>query len=214
MNLNKKITWMFSGTLMMLTSLVSQQSMAATQDAAVLAQNKLNAIRSMSASFHEVVRTKSKIISKSSGTMALSRPGKFRWDTQQPVAQSVIADGKKLWIYDVDLEQVTVKSQQKGVGGTPGLFLSGYNDRLTHDFSVTLKQTANKQRFTLIAKTHQGNFNRVDLTFSGDMLTDIDFFDALSQRTAVHLTKIKMNAPLSTSLFAFKLPKGIDIIRQ
>src|SRR5262245_18696546 len=84
-------------------------------------QAKLNAMRCLTAEFKQVIKSKDKEISSSSGTMALERPGRFRWQTSEPMEQLVIADGKKLWVYDVDLEQVTVKKQEKQLGGTAGL---------------------------------------------------------------------------------------------
>src|SRR5580704_14348669 len=99
-----------------------------SQTSAELLQTKLNAIRSMTANFNQVVKAKNREVSRSSGIMALERPGRFRWQTKSPMEQLVVADGQKMWIYDVDLEQVTVKKQGKGLGGTAALFLSGYDD--------------------------------------------------------------------------------------
>lgn len=79
----------------------------------VLLQTKLNSIRSMTAVFKQSVKAKHRVVSRSSGTMALQRPGRFRWQTLQPMAQLMVADGQKIWIYDKDLEQVTVKTQKK-----------------------------------------------------------------------------------------------------
>ncbi len=103
-------------------------------------QSKLNSIHTMSASFDQVVRAHTREVSHSSGTMALSRPGHFRWESKKPMAQWVIADGQHVWIYDIDLEQVTVKKQDKGLGGTAALFLSGYDNTIARDFEVTAYQ--------------------------------------------------------------------------
>ena len=107
----KKILW--------LTVLLCGQSVFAATPSELL-QAKLNALRTMSADFTQVVKAKRREVSHSSGTMALSRPGRFRWQTKAPMEQLVVADGKQLWIYDVDLEQVSVKKQEKSVGGTAG----------------------------------------------------------------------------------------------
>ena len=177
-------------------------------------QMKLNAIHTMSASFAQVVHAKKREISRSSGSMALARPGHFRWQTKDPMSQLVVADGTRLWIYDVDLEQVTVKKQEKGVGGTAGLFLSGYNDTVTRDFTVTVKQDGQKSAYDLHAKSKKANFTDVQLTFDGDRLVGIALRDQLGQRTLVTLTQIKQNPRLPSSLFEFKAPKGVDVIRQ
>ena len=177
-------------------------------------QAKLNAIRTMSATFNQVVKAKEREISHSSGTMALSRPGHFRWQTQIPMAQVVIADGRHLWVYDVDLEQVTVKKQGKGLGGTAALFLSGYNDSVTKDFDVTVKTQGNHDDFDLHAKSGKVNFQRVKLAFVGGALTGLELFDQLGQHTDVHLSHIKTNPTLSPTLFQFKIPKNVDVVEQ
>ncbi len=177
-------------------------------------QAKLNAIRTMSASFGQVVNAKKHEVSRSSGTMALLRPGHFRWQTTRPLAQLVIADGQQVWIYDADLEQVTVKKQQKGLGGTAALFLSGYDDTVTRDFDVTSYKKDNKEYFDLRAKSGKENFQRMILVFLGSELRGIELFDQLGQHTNVTLSNVKNNPTLSTALFKFKTPRGVDVVEQ
>jgi len=175
---------------------------------------KLNAVSTMTATFNQVVNTKAREISRAEGTMALSRPGRFRWQTEKPLVQWVIADGRHLWVYDVDLEQVTVKKQDKGLGGTAGLFLSGYNDTVAKDFDVTIKTQGKNDYFDLHAKSSKANFQRVKLTFTGNELTGIELFDQLGQYTDIHLSHIKTNPVLAAALFQFKIPKDVDVVEQ
>ena len=177
-------------------------------------QKKLNAIRTMSAHFSQVVKANQRELSRSSGSMALARPGRFRWQTQHPMEQLVVADGHRLWIYDIDLEQVTVKPQDHGLGGTAGLFLSGYNDTVTKDFNVTMLVNGNQQTFDLHATSNKASFQRVKLKFVGDALHGIELFDQLGQHTDVQLQAIKTNPKLADSLFSFKPPKGTDVVNQ
>ena len=177
-------------------------------------QAKLNAIRTMNASFNQVVKAKKNEVSRSSGTMALSRPGRFRWETKHPMEQLVIADGKQLWIYDVDLEQVTVKKQEQGVGGTAALFLSGYDDTVARDFDVTSYKEGGKEYFDLHSKSKKANFQRVKLIFLGEKLNGMELYDQLGQHTDVSLSRIKQNPTLPAGLFKFKTPKGVDVVEQ
>ena len=177
-------------------------------------QSKLNALKTLSAGFSQVVKSKRREVSHSSGTMALSRPGRFRWETKQPMEQLVVADGKQVWIYDVDLEQVTVKKQEKSVGGAAALFLSGYDETVARDFDVSMKAQGQQTRFDLQAKSDKANFQRVELIFNGETLQGIVLYDQLGQVTDVTLNKTKSNIALSSSLFQFKPPKGVDIVRQ
>ncbi len=183
-------------------------------DAAADAQAKLNAIRTMSAKFTQVVKAQRREISRTTGTMALARPGRFRWDTKSPMPQLVVADGKRLWVYDVDLEQVTVKKQEKGIGGTAGLFLSGYDDTVSRDFEVTAGKQGNKDYFDMHAKSSKANFQRVKLIFVGSTLNGIELYDQLGQFTQVQLSNIKNNPTLAENLFKFKTPKGVDLVEQ
>jgi outer membrane lipoprotein carrier protein len=177
-------------------------------------QTKLNAIRTMNASFSQVVSAKHREISRSSGTMALARPGRFRWDTKRPMAQLVLADGQQLWVYDVDLEQVSVRKQEKGLGGPAGLFLSDNSHTITQDFNVTASGHEDSMTFDLHAKSNKANFQRVKLVFVGDVLSGIELFDPLGQQTKVRLSRIQNNVPLSKDLFKFKPPKGVDVVKQ
>ena len=177
-------------------------------------QVKLNAIRTMRASFSQVVRAKQHTVSHSSGTMALSRPGRFRWQTTKPMAQTVIADGHRLWVYDVELEQVTVKKQEKGLGGTAALFLSGYDDSLTKDFKVSTYSKDHKDYYDLRSTSNKANFQRMTLVFIGNELSGMELFDQLGQHTIVSLSHIKNNPQLASNTFIFKIPKGVDVVEQ
>lgn len=180
----------------------------------VLLQSKLNSIRSMTAVFKQVVKAKHRVVSRSSGTMALQRPGRFRWQTTQPMAQLMVADGQKIWVYDKDLEQVTVKTQRKGLGGTAALFLSGYDNTVTRDFNVTQSTVGNELVFDLKSKSSKANFQRIKLMFHQNTLTGLELYDQLGQVTTVQLSQIKLNPKLASSLFQFKTPKGVDVVRQ
>ena len=177
-------------------------------------QAKLSAIRTMSASFVQVVNAQKREVSRSSGTMALSRPGHFRWQTKTPMEQLVLADGQHLWVYDVDLEQVTVKKQENGLGGTAALFLSGYGDTVTRDFDVTTYNKGNKSYFDLHSKSSKANFQRVKLVFVGGELNGLELYDQLGQHTEVSLSQIKNNPTLAPALFKFKTPTGVDVVEQ
>lgn len=185
-----------------------------SESAGDLAQAKLNAMQSMTASFKQIVKAKKREVSRSSGTMALQRPGRFRWQTKQPMAQLVVADGQKMWVYDVDLEQVTVKAQEKGLGGTAALFLSGYDNTVTRDFDVTQAMQGNVTVFDLHSKSSKANFQRIKLLFTEDILTGLEMYDQLGQTTFVTLSQIKVNPKLAESVFQFIPPKGVDVVKQ
>jgi outer membrane lipoprotein carrier protein len=189
-------------------------SLVFAQSPGELLHIKLNALRTMNANFSQTVKAKQRVISHSEGKMALSRPGRFRWETLSPMQQLVVADGKRLWIYDVDLEQVSVKKQEKSLGGTAGLFLSGYNESLAGDFDVRLKEKGSRLLFLLEAKSQKANFQRVKLMFEGTALRGIELYDQLGQVTDVKLNHVQVNPKLTAAMFQFKAPKGVDVVEQ
>ncbi|USQ12542.1 outer membrane lipoprotein chaperone LolA [Legionella lytica] len=198
----------------LLAVLMSFSAGAFCEAADQVLQTKLNAIRSMTASFKQVVKAKERVVSRSSGTMALQRPGRFRWQTKEPMEQLMIADGQRIWIYDTDLEQVTVKKQEKGLGGTAALFLSGYDDTVTRDFTVVQSGSGDNSVFDLKSKSSKANFQRMKLVFHKNMLAELVLYDQLGQVTTVKLTQPKLNPQLAASLFQFKAPKGVDVVQQ
>ena len=203
--------------IMLLTFILLTNSVIA-ENAAEILQHKLNNLRTMQASFNQVIRAKNKVLSRSSGSMGLQRPGKFRWDTKSPMAQLVVADGQHIWVYDVDLDQVTVKKQEQGIGGTPALFLGGYTNTVTRDFNVDESKKGSQAIYDLQAKAEakssRDSFQHIKLTFTGEALSAIELFDQLGQHTTVKLSNVKVNPALSAKLFSFKPPKGVDVVKQ
>ncbi|KTC81789.1 outer membrane lipoprotein chaperone LolA [Legionella cincinnatiensis] len=199
---------------MFIALLLSISTSVFCQTPGELLQDKLNGIRSMTANFKQAVKAKHRVVSRSSGTMALQRPGRFRWQTVQPMAQLMVADGQRIWVYDKDLEQVTVKKQDKGLGGTAALFLSGYDDTVTRDFNVAQSGMGHELVFDLKAKSSKASFQRIKLVFRQDLLTGLELYDQLGQVTTVQLTQIKLNPKLTSNMFQFKTPKGVDVVQQ
>ncbi len=188
-------------------------AIAAQDDSAVL-QAKLGVIHTLSASFTQEVRAQRRHIGTTSGRMALSRPGLFRWQTNQPTSQLVVADGKHIWIYDKELEQVSVKKQTKAIGGVAALFLSEDPAMLKQDFQVTKTATASREVFTLLARSAKANFEKIQLVFKAQQLSQMILFDQLGQRTQITLSDVKTNPKLATQLFHFTVPRGVDVVQQ
>lgn len=184
------------------------------EDPAVLVQKKLSSIHTMSAKFNQTVKSKKRILSVASGTMALSRPNRFRWQTKSPMAQTVVADGQKVWIYDADLEQVTVSKQTQNLGAAGALFLSQTENAVAQDFTVTFQQEGAIEIFYLTAKSIKANFQHVVLYFKGPILQSIALDDQLGQHTLAHFSQIKLNQSEPDRLFKFNVPTGVDVVSQ
>jgi outer membrane lipoprotein carrier protein len=111
---------------LLLCALVPTGAARAAGDAVVRVETYLGSLRTLSAEFAQVVRNRDgDIVDRASGTLSLSRPNRFRWDYREPYVQTIVADGSRLWLYDRDLEQVTVRTLESGLGSTPAMLLSG-----------------------------------------------------------------------------------------
>ena len=98
----------------------------AADDAVARVSDYLAGVKTLSASFVQVVRDREgRITERATGDLSIARPGRFRWDYRQPYEQVIVADGRRLWLYDSDLQQVTVRSLEEGLGSTPAMLLSG-----------------------------------------------------------------------------------------
>lgn len=170
-------------------------------------------VTTLSAGFEQsVLDAEGALIDTSSGTIEIQRPGRFRWATDEPYQQQVIADGLNVWSYDVDLAQVTVKPQADALANTPALLLGGDADALA-DFVV--EDTVADDRLTwvrLAPRDDSSGFKNVVLGFADDILTQMVFLDSLEQQTVVQLTDVVYNSALEPDRFEFTPPDDADIV--
>lgn len=177
----------------------------------------LKNLRSMKADFTQtLIDNKGKQIHNAKGTMALQRPGQFRWQTQKPSKQVVIANGNRLWIYDPELEQVIIRGLAKQTGETPALLLSDANPGLETDFHVKIekKASSNVEWFVLTPKDRGSMFASIRMGFVGQELHEMQLKDHLDHTTIILFTRVQANVTLPSSLFSFKPPKNVDIIDE
>lgn len=149
---------------------------------------------------------------ESSGTLFFSRPGKFRWTYEKPYAQLLVGDGKKLWIYDEDLDQVTVRKLDVAIGDSPAALLAGENDI---EKRFVLKDIGERDGLSWVAatpKSNEGGFEWVRLGFKGETLQAMQLKDNFGQTTLLSFSHLERNPALGSSLFRFTPPKGADVI--
>jgi outer membrane lipoprotein carrier protein len=147
------------------------------------------------------------------GTALLERPNQFRWEVEKPYQQLLIADGKKLWIYDADLEQVTVQPLQDNLKDTPALLLAGDPKAITEHFKVHSEDTGfAEQTFNLIPLDDGSLVRDVKLTFKGSVISRMVLIDNLHQVVTIEFSQIKINETLPQDLFRFTPPSGVDVI--
>lgn len=196
------------------TSLVLVFSAQGKTDAGRLNQ-LLSDITTLEATFKQtLLDEQAKTIQESSGVFQLKRPGKFRWDYTKPYEQLIIADGRKLWVYDADLEQVTVKKQDTALGNTPALLLTG-GRAVEKDFNVQSKGIQEGlEWFELKPKDKESSFQKINLAFSKNKLQQMELIDGFGQTTRLVFDGITINKSIAAKQFQFKPPRGVDIIKD
>jgi outer membrane lipoprotein carrier protein len=147
-----------------------------------------------------------------SGLMQLQRPGKFRWDYKTPYVQLIVGDGHKVWVYDPDLNQVTVRTLDKLLGASPAALLAG---NLDVEKIFDLKDAGKQDDLEWVQATPKdkdGGFDHVLLGFRGDQLAEMELHDNFSQTTVIEFTALERNPKISPKAFHFVPPAGADVV--
>ncbi len=187
---------------------------AAADDSLARVEAWLKSVHTLSADFVQVVRSRDgQISSRATGTLSLSRPDRFRWDYRDPYVQVIVADGRKLWLYDADLEQVTVRPLESGLGSTPAMLLSGAGS-VGESFSAgPVERDGEWTWCRLVPKQHGSDFDSVSLGFNDrGGLVAMQLVDKLGQSTELNFSDVALNQKLDPALFRFTPPKGADVI--
>ncbi len=155
-----------------------------------------------------------KAVDHSSGRFAFARPDRFRWAYEKPHQQVLVADGTRLWIYDPDLQQVTVKRIDRAISSTPAALLAGKDD-ITKLF--TLRDAGTRDGLEWVEATPKAKdtgFERVRLGMQAKSLAAMELFDQLGGHTLLRFSNMKSNVTLPPDTFRFTPPKGADVIDE
>jgi outer membrane lipoprotein carrier protein len=148
------------------------------------------------------------------GTFVFARPGKFIWTYQKPYEQLLQADGEKLYIYDKDLNQVTVKTLGDALGSSPAAILFGSND-LEKNF--TLKEAGSRDGLEWLdatPKTKDTSFERISIGLKEGVPLAMELRDTFGQVSQLSFSKFEKNPALGSGQFKFNIPKGADVFQQ
>jgi outer membrane lipoprotein carrier protein len=175
----------------------------------------LSQTQSVKARFAQMVLDKNlKPLQQAQGVMQFSRPGKFRWDYVKPYEQTIVGDGTRLWIYDKDLNQVTVRKLDRALGASPAALLAGSNE-LERDF--TLSDSGSKDGLDwldAVPKSRDTAFERVRMGFGKSGLAAMELRDQFGQITVITFADIERNPSIAAEVFRFTPPKGADVISE
>lgn len=202
------------GALLAAAMLLPALPAAADDDSLTRVEAWLGSVKTLSADFVQVVRNRDgQITSRVTGKLSLSRPDRFRWDYRQPYEQLIVADGRRLWLYDADLEQVTVRPLESGLGSTPAMLLSGAGSVGDSFTGGPVERDGELTWCRLVPKQQGSDFESVSLGFDGrGGLVAMQLLDKLGQSTELDFSDVALNRKLDPALFMFTPPKGADVI--
>jgi outer membrane lipoprotein carrier protein len=159
-----------------------------------------------------VVDSNGEQVQHSEGKVWIQKPGRFRWDYQTPYKQLIVADGNKLWTYDEDLQQATVKPVDDALSSTPAMLLSGFRPLSEVMSWKPLHSDKGRQWFSLSPKQNDSAVEKVRLAFDKDQLVIIEVNDGFGNQTQILFSGITRNRELDPGLFELQLPADTDII--
>lgn len=200
--------------LVFLLSMVGAQAVFAASGRDAL-ESFFNNTQGFSARFSQTVYgDQGAPVQKSDGTMLLKRPGLFRWDYETPFKQVIVGDGGKVWIYDEDLAQVTVRSQKETLGSTPAQLLST-TGALEETFDIADQgESAGMAWVELTPKASDGVFESIRLAFRASQLTTMELRDNLGHHTVLTFSDIKVNPEFDQATFRLEIPQGVDVVGE
>ncbi|MBC7917502.1 MAG: outer membrane lipoprotein chaperone LolA [Rhodoferax sp.] len=185
-------------------------------------ENFVKTAKSGKADFTQVVTSPSKDgqaprSKTSSGTFEFSRPGRFKFVYKKPFEQTIVADGQTLWLYDVDLNQVTARSQAATLGSTPAALIASAPDLRALQADFTLQAAPDKDGLEWVLaspKAKESSLQSVRVGFKGASLAALEILDSFGQQSRLSFGVFAVNAAVDGAAFQFKPPAGADVIRQ
>ena len=192
--------------------LISQSALA---DGVSSLRDFFNNTTTMRAQFSQVVNdNKGRKVQEVDGTMQLQRPNKFRWDYKKPYEQQIVSDGKLVFLYDAELQQVTIRELSKSLGSSPAALLAGGE---AVEKSFTLKNATRKDGLTWVLalpKDKDSGFERVLLGFKADKLRKMELYDSFNHITHITFDAVERNPTLQDATFLFTPPAGVDVVGE
>lgn len=209
----KKAGLLASLSSALLLSAVSISSYAAPDAARARLNTFFTSVNSLQGSFNQQVYSKKgKKIQSSTGILYLSRPGKFRWVYKTPDPQIIVGDGKNVWVYDEDLEQVTIKPMRRAMASAPIAILTR---KQSPDAQFVVQplpaKAAGLDWFKLTPRRPSKDFKYIEVGMGKKSMRQMNMYDQLGQKTVIQLNA-RTNVPIKGDLFYFRIPAGVDVV--
>ncbi|MDH2917595.1 MAG: outer membrane lipoprotein chaperone LolA [Sideroxydans sp.] len=198
--------------------LISLCAMPVLAHAAAIEKLKtfIAATHSAQANFTQEVRDQNgKRVQSAAGVMQFQRPGKFRWAYQKPYEQLIVGDGARFWLYDVDLNQVTVKKLDAALGSSPAALLSGSNE-IERGFNLKEDGASDSLEWLQAsAKASDTSFDKIRMGFNAQSeLVVMELNDAFGHKTVLRFSNMQHNPKFPSTQFHFTPPSGADVLGE
>lgn len=171
----------------------------------------LGGLKTLKADFTQLIESDDGVTYSQKGVFYLSRPGKFRWDYKGDEGQLIVADGKRVWLLDRDLEQVSHQSQEIALRGTPAQLLADEAGVETHFTVIDSSSDGGIEWTDLAPKETESQVEVVRIGFSGEQLASLEMKDKFGQTTRFIFSDVKRNPQLERELFKFVTPPSMDV---
>lgn len=170
-------------------------------------------MRSLQAGFYQTVYDSNlQVIESSSGLMYMLKPGRFRWDYREPNPQLIVADGEKIWLYDKEMEQVTVRAIDQALGSTPLALLTG-DAPIENSFVITSQPSEDSMEwYSLSPMQEDVEFTQLRIAFAEGEMKVIDLVDAFGQTTRLQFNDLERDVEVPLDLVSFTPPEGVDVL--
>jgi outer membrane lipoprotein carrier protein len=171
----------------------------------------LDGVHSLTADFKQELWTDNgRLQQTDTGSLSLKRPNRFRWTYAAPSALVIVADGEKLWIYDVELKEVTVTPFDDTVGASPAVLLSG-DRNVREDFEVVQSYTLDALDWVKLEPRGASDFSSIAIGFNGNEPRRLELVDGLGQITRIQLDNLVVNPDIADDVFKLDVPPGVDV---
>ena len=173
----------------------------------------LRTIGSLQANFYQqVLDVNGEILQEATGTLELKKPGKFRWHYGAPYSQHIVADGKNLWMFDLELAQATVQPIEQALGSAPIVLLTEIRP-LAKDFEIRrMPKEFGLEWLALVPRIKDTEFYRVELGLDNESIVEMKLHDHFDQQTIIRFSKLQKNKAIPDTRFHFNVPDGVDVI--
>ncbi len=193
-------------------------SLASTVEASAIGSLKtfIRDTRTVRSAFSQIVLDRNmQMVQKGGGAMQFERPGKFRWVYEKPYKQLIVGDGAKVWFYDQDLNQVTVRNLDAAIGSSPAALLAGNGD-IENSFDLSeIGAEGDTEWLEAKPKARESTFEWVRLGFSREgILKAMELHDNFGQTTVLTFSRLERNPRIAPELFKFSPPEGADVISE